>query len=74
MENFSRPLWEHRREVYYPPLLANIALHGLEDCLNISYHEYHSKKGYTTFITKGKYRVVRYADDFVRQDGSLSSF
>lgn len=47
------------------PLLANIALHGLEDCLNISYHEYHSNKGYTTFITRGKYRVVRYADDFL---------
>ena len=47
------------------PLLANIALHGLEDCLNIRYHEYHSNKGYITFITKGKYRVVRYADDFL---------
>lgn len=47
------------------PLLANIALHGLEDCLNISYHEYHSSKGYTTFVTYGKYRVVRYADDFL---------
>ena len=47
------------------PLLANIALHGLEDCLNISYHKYHSNKGYTTFITHGKYRVVRYADDFL---------
>ena len=47
------------------PLLANIALNGLEDCLNISYYEYHSNKGYTTFITKGKYRVVRYADDFL---------
>ena len=47
------------------PLLANIALHGLENCLNISYHEYHSNKGYTTFVTHGKYRVVRYADDFL---------
>ena len=47
------------------PLLANIALHGLEDCLNISYHKYHSNKGYITFITRGKYRVVRYADDFL---------
>lgn len=47
------------------PLLANIALHGLENCLNISYYEYHSSKGYMTFITRGKYRVVRYADDFL---------
>ena len=47
------------------PLLANIALHGLEDCLNITYHEYHSNKGYTTFSTHGNYRVVRYADDFL---------
>lgn len=29
---------------------------------------------YVTYATKGDYRVVRYADDFVRQDGSLSSF
>ena len=47
------------------PLLANIALHGLEDCLNISYREYNSNKGYTTYVTRGKYRVVRYADDFL---------
>lgn len=48
------------------PLLANIALHGLEDCLNIKYQEvYNSTLDYTSYITKGKYRVVRYADDFL---------
>ena len=47
------------------PLLANIALHGLEDCLNISYREYQDKNGFISFYTKGKYRVVRYADDFL---------
>ena len=47
------------------PLLANIALHGLEEYLNVTYKEYHSPKGYVTYITNGKYRVVRYADDFV---------
>ena len=46
------------------PLLANIALHGLEDCLNISYYESQSK-GYPVISTQGKYRVVRYADDFL---------
>ena len=59
-------------------LLANIALTGLEECLNISYKETSKvdKDGNTIFTYKshGKYRVVRYADDFVRQDGSLSSF
>ena len=50
------------------PLLANIALSGLEECLNISYKE----KNYNqngekriTYQTNGNYRVVRYADDFV---------
>ena len=47
------------------PLLANIALHGLEDCLNITYKEKYRKEGYTTYQTYGKYRVVRYADDFL---------
>ena len=39
------------------PLLANIALTGLENYLNITYNE--------KYYTKGNYRVVRYADDFV---------
>lgn len=50
------------------PLLANIALTGLEDYLNISYKKRtqiqhgRTKEFYKTI---GKYRVVRYADDFV---------
>ena len=50
------------------PLLANIALSGLEECLNISYkEENYNQNGEkrTTYRTNGKYRVVRYADDFV---------
>ena len=50
------------------PLLANIALSGLEECLNISYKEetYNQNDEIrTTYRTIGKYRVVRYADDFV---------
>lgn len=50
------------------PLLANIALNGMEDCLNISYKEViynRNGKPYTTYKTHGKYRMTRYADDFV---------
>jgi RNA-directed DNA polymerase len=50
------------------PLLANIALNGLEKYLNISYKEVIQKKDdvtYNTFISMGNYRVTRYADDFV---------
>ena len=50
------------------PLLANIALTGMEECLNISYRKKTSNrngKPYTTYITQGKYRMTRYADDFV---------
>jgi RNA-directed DNA polymerase len=46
------------------PLLANIALDGMEEVLKISYKEIYSR-GNTHFRTKGKYRMVRYADDFV---------
>jgi len=46
------------------PLLANIALHGIEKILGITYKE-KINKGNLTHITKGKYRMVRYADDFV---------
>lgn len=42
------------------PLLANIALTGLEKCLNVKYWK-HGKY----FQHVGKYKVVRYADDFV---------
>ena len=50
------------------PLLANIALNGLEEYLNITYKEaYKNNNGkiYTYYISKGDYRVVRYADDLV---------
>ena len=46
------------------PLLANIALNGMEELLNISYYE-RIKNGKVFYETKGNYRVVRYADDFV---------
>ena len=55
------------------PLLANIALDGMEEALNIMYKQRKSKNGYT-YVNKSKYAVIKYADDFVRQDGSLSSF
>ena len=38
------------------PLLANIALHGMEELLGINYGKGHDRKEYT---------VLRYADDFV---------
>ncbi len=41
------------------PLLAHIALHGIEDALNITY----DKQG--RLNQKSEYAVVRYADDFV---------
>lgn len=41
------------------PLLANIALHGIEDVLNISYDKY------GRLHQKSEYALVRYADDFV---------
>jgi len=47
------------------PLLANIALNGMEKVLNITYTENISKDEYVIYRTKGKYRMVRYADDFV---------
>ena len=46
------------------PLLANIALNGMEKTLEITYSE-SSYYGYVYYSTKGKYRMVRYADDFV---------
>lgn len=51
------------------PILANIALTGLEEYLNITYKEqsYIKVNGEQsiTYVTRGKYRVIRYADDFV---------
>ena len=46
------------------PLLANIALNGMEEVLEISYKEA-NHRGNSYFRTKGKYRMVRYADDFL---------
>jgi len=46
------------------PLLANIALNGLESVLKISYRKF-NKNGWEYHMAIGKYRVVRYADDFV---------
>ena len=47
------------------PLLANIALNGMEDILNITYNKITPKNRNVYYVTKGKYRMVRYADDFV---------
>ena len=45
-------------------LLANIALHGMEEALGISYSPVNTKDG-VMYRPKGDYRVVRYADDFL---------
>ena len=47
------------------PLLANIALNGMEKTLNISYNKITRNNGKIYYATKGTYRMVRYADDFV---------
>lgn len=41
------------------PLLLNIALHGMEDVLNITYDKYNR------LTTKSEYALVKYADDFI---------
>lgn len=49
------------------PLLANIALHGLESALGVQYRrkkQKNCKRGYT-YLNCSKRTVVRYADDFV---------
>ncbi|MGD6968998.1 group II intron reverse transcriptase/maturase [Rossellomorea vietnamensis] len=46
------------------PLLANIALHGLEDLLNIKYRKV-KRKIISTYENRGKFAVTKYADDFV---------
>jgi RNA-directed DNA polymerase len=43
------------------PLLANIALHGMDEALNIKYKQ--NKKGY--YNNFSRYQIIRYADDFV---------
>ena len=47
------------------PLLANIALHGMEDALNIKYERKKRSDGSYTFVNKSKYTLIKYADDFV---------
>ena len=47
------------------PLLANIALHGMEDALNIKYKKQKRSDGLFTYLNQSKYVMVRYADDFV---------
>jgi len=46
------------------PLLANIALHGMEEQLEIKYKTRYTKDGYKLIINQSKYTLVRYADDF----------
>lgn len=50
------------------PLLANIALHEMEEALGISYMAYNRTRNGKTVkevVSKGKYRLSRYADDFL---------
>ena len=42
------------------PLLANIALHGMESAVGVAY-----KKHYDSYEIKSKRALIRYADDFV---------
>lgn len=47
------------------PLLANIALHGMEEALNIKYTSEKRRNGSITYRNRSKYVIVRYADDFL---------
>ena len=47
------------------PLLANIALHGMEDEIGVRYQKLNTKRSGTIWEIKSSYSVVRYADDFV---------
>ena len=47
------------------PLLANIALDGMEEALNISYRKKKYGNGGITYVNTSKYNVIRYADDFI---------
>jgi RNA-directed DNA polymerase len=42
------------------PLLANIALHGMESAIGVSYRKHRG-----TYVIDGKRALIRYADDFV---------
>ncbi|MUV38538.1 RNA-directed DNA polymerase [Lentibacillus sp. JNUCC-1] len=46
------------------PLLANIALHGLENLFNIKYRKV-KRKTKTSYENLAKFAVTKYADDFV---------
>lgn len=46
------------------PLLANIALHGMEEILGIKYNTV-NRKNEVTYENRTKYAMARYADDFV---------
>lgn len=46
------------------PLLANIALHGLEEAVGVKYYKC-KRKGVEKIENRGSISVVRYADDFV---------
>ena len=46
------------------PLLANIALDGMEEALNIKYKQRKIKNS-TTYENISKYVVIKYADDFI---------
>lgn len=47
------------------PLLANIALHGMEEQLGIHYRQKFRKNGDCYYENKSRISLVRYADDFV---------
>lgn len=47
------------------PLLANIALHGMEEEIGIKYTKIIRKRDGITYDNKTPYSMVRYADDFV---------
>ena len=47
------------------PLLANIALHGMEKALKIKYKKYKRSNDKYSYKNVSKYVVVRFADDFV---------
>lgn len=45
------------------PLLANIALHGMEEQLGIEYRTVIRRSGYQCVNNKSRYAMTRYADD-----------
>lgn len=48
------------------PLLANIALDGMEKALGITYKKVYNKTNkITSYVNKSRYVMIRYADDFI---------